>query len=386
MENHPIPQDVTGFQFKLIGEMTIKQFAYLATGAICMWIFLSVGIPFVPKVFFAFISFLLGFSLAFIPVEGRPMDLMIGLFLKAFFIPNQYIYQKMGRQLAVALPVQHAKQPLHVPSQESAKKLSAYLSTLPKPPKNNLDEKELAFFNTLSSITPISPQPEPSTTRPQIITMEEEKKPRKENTETEAETAQELTQEAIVLQQQIQEAHKQETQQKTPTLTMAAHQRALALEKQLQEVLQEKAALEAQVLALQKTLQAAQARQGVTVRNVQKSTPRLVSVPIVPEHANLITGIIKDSRGKILPNILVEVKDKDGNPIRAFKTNALGQFAAATPLANGIYLLTFEDPSGKQKFNATEVNANGNVITPLEIISHDEREDLRRALFSSNTK
>ena len=34
MENHPIPQDVTGFQFRLIGSMTVKQFGYLSAGVI----------------------------------------------------------------------------------------------------------------------------------------------------------------------------------------------------------------------------------------------------------------------------------------------------------------------------------------------------------------
>ncbi|EKD47460.1 MAG: hypothetical protein ACD_66C00049G0001, partial [uncultured bacterium] len=28
MEQHPVPQNVTGFQFKLIGDITLKQFAY----------------------------------------------------------------------------------------------------------------------------------------------------------------------------------------------------------------------------------------------------------------------------------------------------------------------------------------------------------------------
>ena len=34
MEQHPIPQDVTGFQFKLIGSMTVKQFGFVAAGII----------------------------------------------------------------------------------------------------------------------------------------------------------------------------------------------------------------------------------------------------------------------------------------------------------------------------------------------------------------
>ena len=30
---HPIPQNVTSFEFKLVGDMTLRQFLYLAAGA-----------------------------------------------------------------------------------------------------------------------------------------------------------------------------------------------------------------------------------------------------------------------------------------------------------------------------------------------------------------
>jgi len=57
MENHPLPQDITGFQFKLIGNMTVKQFSYLAVGVILAWITLSlpisIGIRFIFAGFFA---------------------------------------------------------------------------------------------------------------------------------------------------------------------------------------------------------------------------------------------------------------------------------------------------------------------------------------------
>lgn len=108
-----------------------------------------------------------------------------------------------------------------------------------------------------------------------------------------------------------------------------------------------------------------------------------VGTPFVPDVPNLITGIIKDSRGNVLPNILIEVKDKDGNPVRAFKTNPLGQFASATPLLSGTYTISFEDPQGKHSFDAVEITANGEVLLPFEIISIDARERLRQELFGS---
>jgi len=106
-----------------------------------------------------------------------------------------------------------------------------------------------------------------------------------------------------------------------------------------------------------------------------------VGTPFVGDAANLISGIVKDPRGNVLPNILIEVKDKDGNPVRAFKTNPLGQFASATPVINGIYTITFEDPNVKQRFDTVELQAEGEVMQPLEVISIDAREDLRKELF-----
>src|SRR3989344_3540499 len=96
MQQHPIPQNITGFEFKLIGDMTIKQFAYLAGAAILTYLtILSPAHPFIKfplSVFFV----LLGIGLAFIPVEGRPLDRWIRNFIRALFEPNQFIFHKQG--------------------------------------------------------------------------------------------------------------------------------------------------------------------------------------------------------------------------------------------------------------------------------------------------
>ncbi|EKD65479.1 MAG: hypothetical protein ACD_50C00078G0003 [uncultured bacterium] len=117
------------------------------------------------------------------------------------------------------------------------------------------------------------------------------------------------------------------------------------------------------------------------VRHIPKSLGKSIGLPTAPEDPNVITGIIKDPRGNPLGNILVEIKDTEGNPVRAFKTNGLGQFAASTPLANGTYTISFEDPKDQSKFDAIEFSAKGEVILPLEVISIDTREELRKTLF-----
>ena len=107
-----------------------------------------------------------------------------------------------------------------------------------------------------------------------------------------------------------------------------------------------------------------------------------IGLPNAPEFPNIVSGIVKDPRGNSLSNILVEIKDNENNPVRAFKTNALGQFASATPLTNGTYTIEFEDPKTENKFDTIQFSANGEVILPIEVISVDRREELRRTLFN----
>src|SRR3990167_879079 len=97
MENHSIPQDITGFQFKLIGNMTVKQFIYLATGTIVAWLFFFVlPLPAIIRWPIALLAIGFGGGLAFLPIDGRPMDTMFINLIKAIFAPTQYIYDKTG--------------------------------------------------------------------------------------------------------------------------------------------------------------------------------------------------------------------------------------------------------------------------------------------------
>lgn len=277
MENHPIPQDVTGFQFKLIGEMTIKQFFYVALGAVLAWIALSVPILFIIKFIIALLLFVIGFSLAFIPAGGRPMDLMILFFLKALFNPNQYVYKKSQGGLQEA-PIG---------------KKSSHQEPSPPPP--------------------------------------------------------------------------------------------LPIQQELQSLMAEKQRLEEELKKLQSQIAPVVSKPQPAPSTIPASLP---SKPIIiqsreTQAANFITGSVKDSSGNVLPNILVEVKDKDSNPVRAFKTNPLGQFSSATPLLNGTYTVEIEDPRGHHRFSSLQITAEGKALAPLVISAIDERGELRKTLFGN---
>ena len=405
MENHPIPQDITGFQFKLIGDMTIKQFAYLAAGVILGWITFILPIFILIKLPIALVFIGLGVASAFLPIEGRPFDVMISNYFKALFNPTRYIYQKTGGHFWFPDPPRETAGGIQKPTQgghdgESAQRLRDFLKTLPQKPKSKLDEKEMNFLNSLFSLPSVASKPSEvdgsafkKLAYSQNLNALSPTQAAEEPSIMEERGESKLEEKEIEIKKELEEAKMAEkTQSSSPQYEMA-HKKVLDLENILSDVLSQKQALENQIAELKRRLEmqnqkvftpttAIPKQETKSVRMVPKQMGKIVGLPFIPDVPNLIMGIIKDPRNNPLPNILVEVKDASGNPVRAFKTNVLGQFASATPLGNGTYTISFEDPKEQNKFDTIEVKVVGEVIMPIEVISLDSREELRRSLFN----
>lgn len=434
MDNHPIPQDITGFQFKLIGNLTIRQFVYLAIGAILAWIFFFVlPLPALIKWPVSIISFAAGAIFAFVPIDGRPMDTMVKNFIRALSSPTQFLYKKTGGQLTPAASnmsdqATNSQIPTVIPNPSP----TPILTTTPIPAAQPVIFQEPVSAPPIQAATPTpipTPQPQPEIvpipqnpaetgatdsvihlstpvsapaataftdpTQIPVSVIEELSTPtsKKEEPNIDWKTEDEnkkLQEEVLALKKQLEEKEKIVEAEPSPTPIQAPDQ--IALEKQLTESMRQKEELEKQLLEMQSKMSGpaqtftpstvAPLQQTQRVRHVPPGMERSVGLPSAPEAPNLITGIIKDSRGNPIPNILVEVKDADSNPVRAFKTNGLGKFASATSLSNGKYILTFEDSAEKHKFDAVEIELQGAPVMPLEIISVDPREELRRQLFN----
>ena len=405
MDNqHPIPQDITGFQFKLIGQMTIKQFIYLAAGAVIAWIFFFIlPLPSLIKWPLSLISLVLGAGFAFVPIDGRPMDVMLGNFIGAIFAPTKFVYKK-------TVPPQPDN-----PAQNQTQPASPANLGGPSTPKViNLPPPQ----NQSSPVPEQVPSAQPNQAYPQAtgrilsLNFEDQTKPQAQSStqavpqgsnETKApenpeerkiiESEKKLEEKEEDLQKKLDEAQALENTETGLKNMDQAHKKTEELENMLKETIAQKEELEKQLLILQGKLEgekqekfipstAHPLRETKNVRKIPKELKKAAGVANFPESPNLITGIIKDSRANPLPNILVEVKDTDDNAVRAFKTNALGQFASATSLSNGKYQIIFEDPKGGHRFDSVEIEATGEVIMPLEIISIDAREELRRELFN----
>lgn len=404
MDNHPIPQDVTGFKFKLIGSITVKQFLYLlGAGIISTIVFviptqsllaiLAIKAPIIA------VFALSGLALAFVPIDGRPLDTMIMNFLLAVPRENQYIYKKRGLQLSsfeffkpTALPQSAPTPKVEKASQQKddARKTmlaSRMITTSYKP-----DAGESQFFSSVKSLFDELSIAAEEKAR-QLRDLEAKKQvftpsPKKQTspTKSDVEIAQKSQEEKLIentaknLEEMFQEVLKPQPQPPPkPPPPPPKVEPLKAAPAPVNPVVHLKAQKPEEVSST--TISVASTPH---VRVIDQAHSMQAGFPTLPDVANVLLGIVKDPRGKVLPNILVEVIDTNDIPVRAFKTNALGQFAAATPLKNGTYTLHLEDSQKRNEFEEIKITLKGEIFLPLEIISNDEREKLRRELFEKS--
>lgn len=92
-------------------------------------------------------------------------------------------------------------------------------------------------------------------------------------------------------------------------------------------------------------------------------------VQILTKSPNIVSGIVRDSSGKNLEDILLIIKNDKQEAIRAFKTDSMGQFVLSTPLDNGTY--TIEVSSANRitlSFDIIPIEVKGEIIPPIEMV------------------
>jgi hypothetical protein len=92
-------------------------------------------------------------------------------------------------------------------------------------------------------------------------------------------------------------------------------------------------------------------------------------LPVLTDKPNVLSGVVRDSSGNVLSDILILVKNSRGDTVRALKTNSLGQFVVSTPLPNGSY--TVEVSSSNKTdltFAIIPVEVKGEIIPTLDVV------------------
>jgi hypothetical protein len=275
MEQHPIPQQITSYEFKLVGEMTIKQFGKAAGGIILALLLNSTKLVFFVKWPIMFVLAGGGLAMAFVPFQDRPLETWLAAFIKSIYNPTIYLYHKkadlnwLGVDWNKKLETDE-EETIEVPIKKEDK-IKEFIQSLPSVKREAIYQEDIE----------IEEKEQDTNSQIQSIKEEEEKK-----VEIKSE----------VKPEEVKEADWREDVGK------------LGLKREKLEATGE-------------------AEFGS------------IPMPTTPETANTLVGMVVDSVGKIIEEAIVEIQDSEGNPSRVVKTNSLGQFKTLTPLANGGYLL-----------------------------------------------
>src|SRR3989344_4871685 len=312
MEQHPLPQDIAAYKFRLVGSMTLKQFLELAGGVVIAWLIFSSGFNFLIKWTLAPAIAFFGFALAFIPFEDRPLDQWILNFFKAIYQPTQFVYHP------------EPKQPEFMES----------VKIMPRMAKDSAQP-----LNPAKTIRGVRVR---KLLHPQMCLL-----PHAALYQAPAEPVQ---------------ASMPHVMQQKPLPASASPQ---VLQAGAKPIAKPKAQTKPTAVVKPKIVLKPEPVPVSTTPAIAATFAKDLVLPQSPEKPNLIAGITLDEKGKILPSVILEIKDKQGLPVRALKSNKLGQFFIATPLEDGIYQIAAEG-AGK-RFAIIKLEAKGEIIPPLKI-------------------
>lgn len=164
MDQHPIPRQITTFEFKLIGFLTIKQFIYLVVFVgLGLAVYALTPIP-VLNYIFGILTASIGLAFAFVPINDRPMEVWVRNLFKRLISPTQYGFQKQNKPIRALQDYVSGtttqQVAIHVDSQ---KKLNSYLAgkTQQSPNNNRKQTVNNLLTNPLTFLTnkkPVSKQ------------------------------------------------------------------------------------------------------------------------------------------------------------------------------------------------------------------------------------
>lgn len=366
MQEHPVPQNVTGYEFHLIGQMTLKQFMEVAAGILVAVIINLTNLPQFVKYPLMGIAGLTGAALAFIPLEGRPLDRWFFAFIRSIYQPTMFFWKKTN----TTPPALTYTQPQHLdttPTVDYAPirkaRVQEFVATV-QPITTEKDEESSradAILALFSAPTPI-PTPKPSTPSPlassappivqntgpvgRILSMQEEgilsPTPVSQKTISSLPTPGGVAATINPVGYQAHPGSDLAAEQNNPPTVSSVSERTL---------------FEA----------APQRHQATTVLTTKPVvTSAAIPFPGRPKEPNMIAGMVFSNEQKILDNTIVTIlKKADGTPVRALKTNQLGQFSVVTPLENGSYIISVEKEG--YRFDNYSLILDNRVVDPIVI-------------------
>ncbi len=361
MQEHPVPQNVTGYEFHLIGQMTLKQFMEVAGGIVVAVVINATNLPEIIRYPLMGVAGLTGLALAFLPLEGRPLDRWFFAFIRSIYQPTLFYWKKTDTtppvfQYHPPKNLDTSPQVDYTPIRQS--RVQEYLTTI-RPSVIPVDEEDTRALEVLSLFTASTPK------QPTQEAISFNSVPRTEtNKATPVGHVVEMVFESDVTRQSVQK-EREDTQTTVDVIpekiTPVGYQNHAGIHVDQQQTTSgQKIAGEFTIVNPldRKTTEPLLVKPVQTVKNLP--------FPSKPTTANMIVGMVVTSDDKILENAIVTIiKAADKTPVRALKTNALGQFGVVTPLESGSYIIEVE--KDEYRFDNESLVLNNQVVDPILI-------------------
>jgi hypothetical protein len=389
MQEHPVPQNITAYEFHLIGSMTIKQFLILLLGGgIGLGIF-STNLPAIIKWPLIILFVAAGIGMAFVPYEERTLDQWFVNFLRAIYRPTKYYWRRTDKKPTFFdYTPKNADQMLYQPDTSPMRRtrVQEYLSSLEQQPTapvaDSLDLFQqdssglMNLFSQVDAAKSVVPGKEADQVKPVLqvrarplgrtvvysgsqSTTGAQTVAATLNTPAPTSLTVEREEEAQPAQEAAPVSHEARVEN-VSVITLPAHETA---DKAAPEIIVNNARAQD---ALTHSYQESTSNAPVDLTQVQPAIFRRdLPFPSMPDKPNLLIGMVHDQTGAIVPNAIVEILDSTGNTVRAMKTNTLGQFYISAPLRVGAY--TLETEKDGLKFPIYAFEAKDEVLDPIDI-------------------
>lgn len=347
MREHPVPQNVTSYEFHLVGNMTLKQFLELAAGCVLGLLVYSTNLPNIIKLPIIITLVAIGAMIAFVPFEGRPLDQWFIALIRAIYRPTEF-YWKKSAPIPSFFEYTAGK---NVRTEEEFdlspykhQRILDYISSLPtQPPLSQLDQQE---SSQISAVMNLFDQVSIQTT--QLDVVPEFQKPNFTP-----------TQHRLTPITQLQSA-----EQTTITSTIQIPEMPAVVVEASAEV--STPSKSTSVAPEQTTVFSTTQSQNQILSSAQQiTTSTQLPFPKKPTQPNVVVGMVFDQIGNIVDQAIVEIIDSQGMPVRAVRTNSIGQFYITTPLKDGHYTVSVEKVG--VRFSPEQLHLCNTLLDPLEI-------------------
>jgi len=398
MKEHPIPQDITGYRFHIVGSMTLKQFGEVGVGVLLAGLVYSTNLVNVIKFPIMFLLFALGIIAAFLPLGERPLSHWLTTFFRILYKPTQFFWKRADNvpevfmfQPKAETKIQYKELDL---SPARRQRIKEFLSSSHEEDFDETDfsiEEQQQMVGILSLFGTQLPQIDTSRGRslskPTLGIRVREMRALPNSSPD----AGELSEANLGINQPNKDAAKVDVFQLSPDLPTIQDDPGDTKKSYLE------AAVVAQNIAIpeqspvkiqpstQEELEAAgkpkHSQEDGRVFIEQKTDPirqsdvktekgqfnATLPFPNKPTEPNKLVGMVLTPENELIPGAIVEIRTKDGKIVRAVKTNALGQFFVTTALKKGDYVVEVEKEG--YEFKPFAVQLKNKIIDPLEVRS-----------------